>query len=47
MLVPGFRRFLGLTAVGWLDAIVIAAASVLPLLANESTKREPGADQGR
>ena len=38
MLLPGLRSLLNLTPVGLLDGLVIAGASLLPLLVNEATK---------
>jgi Ca2+-transporting ATPase len=38
-LVPGLRNLLGMTAIGWADAAVAAAAAALPLAVTEGTKR--------
>jgi len=38
MLVPGLRRFLGVTPIGLLDGAVIGGSALLPLLINETTK---------
>jgi P-type Ca2+ transporter type 2C len=38
MFIPGLRSLLNLTPIGGLDGLVIAATSLLPLLANEATK---------
>jgi Ca2+-transporting ATPase len=45
-LVPGLRRLVGLTALGPLDWLVIAAGAGLPLLANEMT-RDRSRDQSK
>jgi Ca2+-transporting ATPase len=37
--VPGLRRFLGVSALNLSDAAVIAGSSVIPLLINEATKK--------
>ena len=38
IIVPGLRSFLGLTPMGLLDAFVVGAGALLPLVANEATK---------
>jgi Ca2+-transporting ATPase len=45
-LVPGLRRLLGLTALGPLDLLAIAAGAWLPLLANEMA-RDQSRDQSK
>lgn len=42
ILLPGLRSLLGLTPLGLLDGLVIAAGSLLPLVVNEATKHPPG-----
>jgi Ca2+-transporting ATPase len=39
MIIPGLRRFLGLTPLGILDATVVGVSALLPLLINETTKK--------
>jgi Ca2+-transporting ATPase len=39
LLIPGLRRFLGLTPIGLLDAAVIGGGALAPLIANEATKK--------
>ena len=39
MIVPGLRRFLGLTPLNLLDAAVVGVSALLPLLINETTKK--------
>ena len=39
MVIPGLRRFLGLTPLGLLDTALIGASALAPLLINESTKK--------
>ncbi|RJR46780.1 MAG: cation-transporting P-type ATPase [Desulfobacteraceae bacterium] len=41
-LVPGLRSLLGLTPLSLIDAAVAGAAAVLPLTANEATKKRKG-----
>ncbi|MEJ2091047.1 MAG: HAD-IC family P-type ATPase [Syntrophobacterales bacterium] len=41
ILLPGLRSLLGLTPIGLVDGLVIAAGSLLPLVVNEATKRPP------
>jgi len=45
-LVPGARRLLGTTALGWSDLLAIGAGVLLPLIINEATKPSwtPGLD---
>jgi Ca2+-transporting ATPase len=38
LLLPGLRSFLGLTPIGLLDAAVIGASALVPLVLNEATK---------
>lgn len=38
MLLPGLRRFLGVTPVALVDALVIGGCSMVPLIVNEATK---------
>ena len=42
MIIPGLRRFLGVTPLGLLDAGVIGGSAVLSLLVNEATKKKAG-----
>jgi Ca2+-transporting ATPase len=43
-MIPAFRRLLGLTPIGALDALVIGGAALIPLLTSELTKKPgPGA----
>jgi hypothetical protein len=37
-LVPGARRLLGTTPLGWMDLAAIGAGVLLPLIVNEATK---------
>jgi Ca2+-transporting ATPase len=37
--IPGIRKFLGLTPIGLLDALVIGAGATIPLLINDATKK--------
>jgi Ca2+-transporting ATPase len=39
--IPGLRRLLGITTIGFADAAVIGAGSMLPFLINEATKGRP------
>jgi Ca2+-transporting ATPase len=41
-LSPTLRRLLGTTPIGLVDAAVIGASALLPLIINEKTKKEPG-----
>ncbi len=45
MVLPGLRRFLGLTPLSLMDAVLIGGCSLLPLAVNEATKprKEPTA----
>ncbi len=40
MIIPGLRRFLGLTPLSLLDAIIIGVSSLAPLAINEATKQQ-------
>ena len=40
MLVPSFRRFLGITPISIMDGAVIAAGSLVPILINEMKKKK-------